>query len=155
MWSWREPFRLVTFVCELQMFNRPLSGDGVLGDLGYFWIPRQFLQSVPVPWSQAPWRSWSGLPGSLLSVQKLVSLVFSARLPTRFSYSREVCFVATSPYQIHQNPTFYTSWGSLSFFLLKMNNKILRFHPNGVSRRCLAFYSYLDDRRRHMKPSQN
>lgn len=52
-----------------------------------------------------------------------------------------VFFVATSPHQIHQNPTFYTSWGSLSFFLLKMNNKILRFHSNGVSGRCLAFYS--------------
>lgn len=28
------------------MFNRRLSGDGVLGDLGYSWIPGQGLKSV-------------------------------------------------------------------------------------------------------------
>lgn len=37
--SWREPFRLVTFVCELQMFNRQLPGDGVGGDSGDSWVP--------------------------------------------------------------------------------------------------------------------
>lgn len=28
------------------MFNRQLSGDGVLGDSGYSWIPRQVLKAV-------------------------------------------------------------------------------------------------------------
>lgn len=28
------------------MFNRQLSGDGVLGDSGYPWIPRQVLKAV-------------------------------------------------------------------------------------------------------------
>lgn len=28
------------------MFNRQLSGDGVLGDSGFSWIPRQVLKSV-------------------------------------------------------------------------------------------------------------
>lgn len=93
---------------------------------------------------------------SLRCVQKPVTPVFPVCPLTRLPRSWRFCFVATSPHQIHQNPTSYTSWGSLSLFLLlKMNNKILRFHPNGVSRRCLAFYSYLDDGRRHMKPSQN
>lgn len=36
----------------------------------------------------------------------------------------------------------------MRFFLLKMNNKILRFHPNGVSRRCFALYSNLADRKK-------
>lgn len=155
--SWREPFHLVTFVCELQMFNRQLSRDGVLGDLGFFWIPRQVLKSVSAQSLGA--LSLSGLPeiiyfctgvGHPIPVSPICLL-------TRLFHSRgrEGLLFATSPYQIYQNPTFYTSWGSLSFFLLKMNNKILRFHPNGVSRRCLAFYSYLDDRRRQMKPSQN
>lgn len=137
------------------MFNRQLSGDGVLGDSGFSWIPRQVLKSVLGAELRCLGGVSRGWLRSFTFVQRLVTPVFPVCPPTRLSHSRGVCFVATSPSQRHQNPTFYTSWGSLNFFLLKMNNKILRFHPNGVSRRCLAFYSYLDDRRRQMKPSQN
>lgn len=42
------------------MFNRQLSRDGVLRDLGFFWIPRQVLKSVSAQSLGA--LSLSGLP---------------------------------------------------------------------------------------------